>query len=229
MPTLSSAKCKPSSRVQVEGVQSAKSKKLTNHFKVKLGFTLIELLVVLGILASTVGAALLLLTSVLRGTNQGNVTAEVKQNGQVVLDSLEKQIRGALDARLLSSAERPNGSLNALVVTLASGGYLYVACFDSVPGSANGWIGTAASFSATSPSIGLYQTLTNRDNIAGVDVVCGPCPPTCTFGVILASSGSLNPPIVKVGFTVNQGVKAPSRQDFLANARFETTISLRRY
>ena len=194
---------------------------VTCHFKVKHGFTLIELLVVLGILTSTVGAALLLLTSVLRGTNQGNVTSEVKQNGQVVLDSLEKQIRGALDARLLSE--------NTLAVTLASGGYLYVACFNSLPGSTNGWIGTAVSSSAIPPSVGLYQTLTNREEIAGVDVVCDPCPPTCTFSVIAASSGSLNPPIVKVSFTVNQGVKAPSRQDFLANARFETTISLRKY
>lgn len=225
---FSSAKCK---------VQGAKSKKLishsslfTNHFKVKLGFTLIELLVVLGILASTVGAALLLLTSVLRGTNQANVMAEVKQNGQVVLDSLEKQIRGALDARLLPGAEIPIGSSNALVATLSSGGYLYVACFNSVPGSTNGWIGTVTSSAPTAPSAGLYQTLTNRDKIAGVDIVCGnPCPPTCTFFVTAASSGSLNPPIVKVSFMVNQGVKAPSRQDFLADAKFETTISLRKY
>lgn len=220
MPTLCSAKCK---------VQSVKSKKLTNYCKVKLGFTLIELLVVLGILASTVGAALLLLTSVLRGTNQGNVTAEVKQNGQVVLDSLEKQIRGALDARLLSGADIPIGSSNALVATLSSGGYLYVACFDSKV-TTNGWIGTVTSSAATVPSAGQYQTLTNRDNIAGVDVVCdSPCPPTCTFGVIAASSGSLSPPIVRVSFMANQGVKAPSRQDFLANAKFETSISLRRY
>jgi len=52
------------------------------------GFTLIELLVVLGILVIGVGSTLLFLTSILRGTNQANVTAEVKQNGQAILDSL---------------------------------------------------------------------------------------------------------------------------------------------
>lgn len=202
----------------------------SHHSKVKLGFTLIELLVVLGILTATVGATLLFLTSVLRGTNQANVTAEVKQNGQVVLDSLEKQIRGALDTRLLSGADIPTGSSNAMAVTSATGGYLYVACFNSVTGSANGWIGTVSTSAATAPSTGLYQPLTNQDKIAGVDVVCdNPCPPTCTFSVIAASEGTLSPPIVKVSFTVNQGVKAPSRQDFLANAKFGTTISLRKY
>lgn len=213
-------------RLTVHGLKKTVNCQLStvNCGKVR-GFTLIELLVVLGILAATVGAALLFLTSVLRGTNQANVTAEVKQNGQVVLDSLERQIRGALDARLLSGVEIPIGSSNALVVTGATGGFLYVACFSSVTGSANGWIGTVVSSSVTAPSAGLYQTLTNRDDITGVDVVCD----SSTFSVIAASAGSLNSPIVRVSFMVNQGVKAPSRQDFLANAKFETTISLRKY
>src|SRR3990167_10128021 len=68
-----------------------------------LGFTLIEFLVVLGILAITVSATLLFLTSVLRGSNKANIIAEVKQNGQVVLESLERQIRNGVDAQLIAT------------------------------------------------------------------------------------------------------------------------------
>src|SRR3990167_9169606 len=62
------------------------------------GFTLLEFLVVIGLLSITIGSILLFLTSVLKGTNQANITSEVKQNGQVVLDTLESQIRNATDA-----------------------------------------------------------------------------------------------------------------------------------
>ncbi len=66
-------------------------------FKIDDGFTLIELIVVMGILALVVGAITLFISSVLKGSNQAKITAEVKQNGQVTLDSLERQIRGAVD------------------------------------------------------------------------------------------------------------------------------------
>src|SRR3990170_7948701 len=62
------------------------------------GFTLLEFLVVIGLLSITIGSILLFLTSVLKGTNQANITSEVKQNGQVILDTLESQIRNASDA-----------------------------------------------------------------------------------------------------------------------------------
>src|SRR3989344_2987741 len=62
----------------------------------RFGYTLIELLVVLGILTITVGALTMFLSSVFRGANKANASAEVKQNGQAVLDSLERHIRGAV-------------------------------------------------------------------------------------------------------------------------------------
>src|SRR3989344_5912333 len=67
------------------------------------GFTLLEFLVVIGLLSITIGSILLFLTSVLKGTNQANITSEVKQNGQVVLDTLESQIRNATDAVCLNA------------------------------------------------------------------------------------------------------------------------------
>src|SRR3989304_4430925 len=122
----------------VSGIKYTKYKILnTKYCKIK-GFTLIELLVVLGILAAAVGATLIFLTSVLKGTNQANVTAEVKQNGQVVLDSLEKQVRGATAAVFIA----PTGSLSGVNLTKTDGNSLYVVCFDSTLTS-NGWIGVA--------------------------------------------------------------------------------------
>lgn len=199
--------------------------KISVNCNVKQGFTLIEFLVVLGILAIAVGSALLLLTSVLRGTNQANITAEIKQNGQAVLDALEGQIHNAKTATGLS------GTYNSIQLTLVDGSYLWIGCFGTVANVSNGWIGTYTSTSATPPtSQNQYTALTNRHEVSGVDVVCdAPCPSTCSLSVINASVGAVNPAIVKVSFTVNQGVAAPSRQDFKANAKFETTISLRKY
>ena len=186
----------------------------------KPGFTLIEFLVVIGLLALVVGSSLLFLTSILKGSNQANVTAEVKQNGQVVLDSLERQIRNATDAQKIAT--------NTVKLIRQGQDPLYIKCIPSMGSSSNGWIGTVVS--TTNPaSDAVYMSITNRDDlIAGVDVQCNLAPPY-SFDVIPSSSGTASPPIVLVSFVVNQGVQAPSREDFFANVEFRTTISLRKY
>ena len=186
----------------------------------RYGFTLIELLVVLGILAAAVGATLIFLTSVLKGTNQANVTAEVKQNGQVVLYSLEKQIRNATDAQPSVSFSFAS---DHIILTRPNSPPLHIACFPPYPSvnpTINGWIGVGQD---PGMSVSNYTTVTNQDTVAGVSIT------DCDLTVTLASAGSLSPPIVKISFVVSQGVSAPSRQDFVANAKFETTISLRNF
>lgn len=173
---------------------------------------MIEFLVVLGVLAITVGSALLVLTSVLRGTNQANVTAEVKQNGQAVLDTLESQIRNAKDAEDLDPL--PAGASDGVSLTLADGTLFTIVCFPAGANS-NGWIATSTGAA--------YSSMTNQDLIAGVDVV------DCNLRVVSASVGGTNSAIVSVSFVMSQGKDAPSRQDFKADVKFETTISLRNY
>ena len=191
------------------------------------GFTLIELLVVLGILTAAVGASLIFLTSVLKGTNQANVTAEVKQNGQVVLDSLEKQIRGATSAVVITGSGLPGGATkDGVNLALPTGRSLYLVCFDTDPiAKSNGWIGVAdVSPGTPTNAFSNYNSVTNKDNISGVDVK------NCDFSVQQASTtGTAAPAVVSISFVMNQGIQAPSRADFLANAKFETTISLRNY
>lgn len=185
------------------------------------GFTLIEFLVVLGILVVVVGASLLFLASILRGSNQATIIAEVKQNGQVVFDILDSQIRNSLNATQATEFPVVEGRIAAdhLILKRSTGLLLHLACWPSLPDK-NGWIGTSED-SSNNPTN--YASLTERDAITGVDVS------ECDLRVLPPSVGALGPPIVSVSFTVNQGVKAPSREDFKADARFQTTISLRSY
>ena len=188
---------------------------------ISLGFTLVEVLVVLGILSIVVGSSLIFLTSVIKGTNQANVTAEVKQNGQIVFDTLERQVRNATNVQIIST--------NFIKLIRSGKDPLYLKCFPSVSETSNGWIGTSVrSESAIPPTpadVDFTSLTNNTDLVSGVDIVCSTGPPG--FDVIPSSSTA--PPIVTINFTVNQGIKAPSRQDFVANAQFQTTISLRQY
>ena len=193
------------------------------------GFTLVEFLVVLGVLAIAVGSALLVLTSVLRGTNQANITTEVKQNGQIVLDTLDSQIRNAIGAECKNSSGVPvtcsSVSASKKYIKLIGQGIdpLHIKCFwDEVPKTQNGWIGTVTSTSEN-PNESDYSRVTNTDKISGVDIG------NCNFSVQEATVGTLSPAIVSISFLVEQGVEAPSRQDFVTSVKFQTTISLRRY
>ena len=192
----------------------------------KVGFTLIEFLVVLGILAVTVGSTLLFLSSVLRGSNKVSVTTEVKQNGQAVLNSLEKQIRNAVDAQQVD--------VDTIKLTRQDENPLYIKCFPhgalGPPYTYNGWLGSAVSASGIPGDV--YTSFTSKeDTISGVDINCHPSdPPNCDgLKVISSSTGVSSPPIVSICFVASQGIDAPSRQDFQANVTFETTISLRKY
>jgi len=188
------------------------------------GFTLLEFLVVIGLLSITIGSILLFLTSVLRGTNQANITAEVKQNGQVVLDTLESQIRNATDADCLNPADgnlcaSPTQSTTHIKLLRTNSDPLHIRCVN--PAGENGRIEIAVSTDQLPTN---FTSITSQDTVSGVDIKNN-----CSFTIIPTSGGVSDPPIISVSFTVNQGVGAFSRQDFMANVSFQTTISLRGY
>lgn len=61
----------------------------------KKGFTLVEILVVISVL-SIVGVIILtIFTRTLKGNNKAQILAAIKQNGQAVLENMDKTIRGA--------------------------------------------------------------------------------------------------------------------------------------
>ncbi len=189
-------------------------------FKIRKGYTLIEFLVVISILGLSVGSVLMFLTSTLKGANQANVTSEVKQNGQAVLDNLQSQIRSSTRADVFVSTQLPSPGNYGLFLTLSPGEQLNVVCVNSTA-TANGYIEISKQESGTLPDgeASNYQPITNTNPISGVDVVCT----ANTFQV------NSNKNLVIIDFTVNQGKQAPSRADFLANARFKTTMALRSY
>lgn len=192
--------------LMVHGIKKSMNYELKT--KNKFGFTLVELLVVLGLLSITVGSTLLFLTSTLKGSNSAAITAEVKQNGQSVLDSIERQIRGATNVEKIDD--------NQIKLTKQDGTTLYIKCTPFVAGVSNGWIGTSATENGT------YTSLTNKKElVSGISV------DNCIFNVTASSGGGSSPPVVSVEFTMSQGISAPSRSDFIANAKFQTTISLR--
>lgn len=196
------------------------------------GFTLVELLVVLGLLSITVVSTLMFLTSTLKGSNQATIITEVKQNGQIVLDLLEREIRGSNNASKVTGEH--------IILTRATGDPMHIKCFHDKEtkevkqsNDRNGWIGTAVS---TQPNPGetLFTPITGGAITASTSetqkasyLVSGMDVTNCAFDVKDGSQGGANPAIVSISFTVNQAVEAPSRPNFEANAKFQTTISLR--
>lgn len=178
----------------------------------------------MGILGLILGSTFVFLSNVLKGSNQARIVSEVKQNGQTILDSLDREIRNSVSVTKLNPP--PAGAASAIELKLVDNTFLYLVCFDAVlPSTSNGWIGIASTASASPPaSSALYSSLTNIDIASGVDVDCN----ASTFNV----NGLLTDPfpqIVSVDFTINQAILSPTRVDFMANANFKTTISLRKY
>ena len=192
------------------------------------GFTLVELLVVIGILGTVVGSSLLFLTDILKGSNQAEVVSEIKQNGQVVLDVIDRQIRNAESVENFTvSFMTPPVPVDVIKLNKpnTTNGY-YIACFNrdiAASPKKNGWIGIMNS--PTPPALASdFLKLTNTSEVSGIDVECD----TSTFAVSGLPGGSY-PQVVQVRFKVSQGVEAPKRLDFNAISEFKTTISLRRY
>lgn len=61
----------------------------------KSGFTLVELLVVIAVLSLLGVLVLTIFTSSLRGSNKSQILLSIKQNGQSVLETMDKTIRNA--------------------------------------------------------------------------------------------------------------------------------------
>ena len=189
----------------------------TFHFRRRRGYTLIELIVVLGVLALTVGSITMFLTSILRGTNKANVTAEVKQNGQAVLDSLERQIRGA------ASVEEVGTNNDYIKLNRDFAEPLHIRC-DSETLSHQSRIVVAVSIAD-----GLIAQDSNWRSVSNDNPDSGISIKNCRFTVFVASLSESRTPIPTVVSISFVAKKESQRADFTASAKFETTISLRRY
>jgi prepilin-type N-terminal cleavage/methylation domain-containing protein len=169
------------------------------------GFTLVEVLVVIlsfGILA-VVGSSLFI--SILKGAAKAEIEKEIKQNGDYAINVMERMIRNAREISSCSSSsiriKNPDGS-NTTFSCLVN----------------NSQVASIASNSAF--LTGRNVTL---DSSGGTNCFSPNLSPNLTF-----SCTSDNPPKVSISFTLYQK-GSTVRPEERAQAKFETTVSLRTY
>lgn len=190
------------------------------------GFTLIELLIIFGIMAIIGGVTSDLLMGIFKGANKASVMNEIKQNGNYALNFMDRTIRNASSIQLSDSDKIViQNQENASCIRF----WMHTPA--PLPNVKNGFISyTTANYctvsaidntldeSTTFPTEG--GSLINTDLVSGVSL---------TNGNIAVDSFPGKPSTVSVGFTLSQGEKASSRNDYTAAEIFKTTISLRTY
>lgn len=194
-----------------------------------VGFTLIEILVVIAITA-VVGIFLVsIFINTLRGSNKSQILAAIKQNGQAVLENMDKIIRSADAVICTSSYLNPGPTLvinkngvytrfRFISPTLSENGYITQDMPEKPAyGTKDDWqvfIDNVCINPSVSPTI-----LTDTNPQSGVSVTTG--------------SFSKDPPSgfktsVTVKFTLDHGVKAPAAvAGQIDPIEFATSVGLR--
>jgi len=196
----------------------------------KTGFTLIELLVVIGIMAVVGGVGSDLFISILKGANKANVINEVKQNGNHVLDVMERNIRNAKEAKLGGLLQDQE---DVLILKDVNDTYVQFRFILPTPAITNGKI-TIASDNSLEITTGMLdptkeKDMTNTDPIGGISILSG------AFEIVYPTPPANNSTYVRINFRAAQGEGAPSRRDYTLGPtgapglQFQTTVSLRTY
>lgn len=204
----------------------------------KNGLTLIEMLVVIAVL-SIVGVLLLtIFTSTLKGSNKSQVISAIKQNGQSVLENMDKTIRNA-DNVVCTSTPDALG-----LVVLKNGVYTRYRFIKPTTSPATN--GSIQQDSPDKTAVGLVDLTTGKEytDPAFKNKVCSDLDPmispvtltdTNTKTGISVESGlfSHNPAAgfrdqVTVSFNLKPGVEAPqSITGQIDPVTFQTSIQLR--
>lgn len=199
--------------------------------KLNKGFTLVEMLVVIAVLSVASMLILTIFTRTLRGGNKAQITESIKQNGQLVLELVDKTIRNA--ERVVC----PANSDTTLVVV--NGGLYTKFRFVSPTSSLNGYIQQETFNLPSAPPAGSDPNLyiRNFETTLCVDPMQNPQVITDTNPQSGASIyNGLFTRVVSAGFKdqvaiefdVRGGVQAPAAvTGQIDPAGFQTTIQLR--
>lgn len=195
----------------------------------KKGFTLAEILVVLAVLSLMGVLVVTIFTRSLRGANKSQILSSIKQNGQAVLEVMDKIIRGADD--LVCVSGEPG---NNTIVLEKAGIYTRYRFVTDSTGMTNGVILRDLP----------VPTSLEIDPRLFVNRVCNPADPlsqTTTLSDINPQtgvsilSGSFTKdtqdgfkPVITVMFVLGPGIEAPKAiAGQIDPVTFQTTIQLR--
>lgn len=180
------------------------------------GFTLLEMIVVMAVLIIMVAVLSQIFSNTLRGTNKAQVLASIKQNGQSVLEVIDKTIRQADKVICYSPSA---------IITFQNGTYTKFAFIDSVSTSPlkNGYIYQENSSSQNlNCDRSLFinpQILTDTDLITGVSI-----------DIPSGGGFTVGQDLVSIKFNVSPGLGIVSSfSNQIDPTNFQTTVSLRGY
>jgi prepilin-type N-terminal cleavage/methylation domain-containing protein len=162
------------------------------------GFTLVELLVTTVIIGILAAVSATVISSVLKSQNKTVVINEVRQNGDLLIDRLERDVKAASDI--------PSHTDYSVELIVGS---------DTI-----NWV--------CDPAAGTFErntvSVVNTDAVTGVRVVDAGTD-GCQFKVTDASLVGTR--LVTLKFKLEQGTNAPNKSEFKARVPFEVTIGTR--
>lgn len=200
----------------------------------KRGFTLVELLIVVAILAIVGTLILTILTRSFRGGNKSQIVSSIKQNGQSVLEIIDKTIRNADNVVCVSSLTDPGPT-----IVIVKDGIFTRYRFFAATNMANGYIAQDAPIqpaSGAQADIKVFIDNVCTDPQQGANVLTDTNPQT---GVSVASVVGNLPYIVRdikpgfkdavtIQFDLKPGISAPlATAGQIDPVTFKTTINLR--
>jgi len=217
---------------------------MINKSQMSKGFTLVEMLVVIAILAIVGTLILNIFTRTLQGNNKAQIIGIIKQNGQTILETMDKTIRNADHLICTGTSSDPNIG-NATLVVIKDGVYTRFRFIEPQPSdnpTVNGFIDWESFNLPESPPPGTDPNLYVRDfdkiacNLPSTDAtkLIKLTDTNTQTGVSVVSlifektpkAGFKN--IVNVLFTLKAGVQAPAAiAGQIDPVDFQTTIQLR--
>lgn len=204
----------------------------------KSGFTLVEIIVVMAITAIVGTILVTIFTNTLRGSNKAQILAVIKQNGQAVLENMDKTIRSSDNVACVT----PSGNTLVIVKNGTYSRYRFFAPVGAVngniqqdnpakptPPAVNSDISlfiNALCTDDTDPLVGSI-TLTDTNTQTGVSVECiaSDC---STYPIFHKDPAAGYRDQVTVKFILSPGISAPAViSSQIDPVVFQTTIGLR--
>ncbi len=165
------------------------------------GFTLIELLVTTVVMGLLAVVSANIISSVLKSQNKTAMVNEVRQNGDLVIAKLERDVRNA-------KGISPLGTSTSITLDIDGTPSVVWACANE--GATSGVFRRAT------------RVVTNDDPERGVSVY------GCSF-IVSGNPGTGTPQIVQLVFNLRQAVGAPQRAAFGVDEPFQVTVGTRAY